>query len=172
VDPKDRLPAIWPEFGLEAMLRRLSDSGVDYVVIGGIALIAHGSPRATRDLDIVFAPDAANLERLGQVLVDLGARLRGVDEDVPFVPDGATLAKVELLTLETSLGWLDVHRRPPGSPPYGTLRKRAESIDFGDFSVLVASPEDLKAMKRSAGRSIDIVDLDYLETIIRLRRES
>ncbi len=152
------------------MLRRLSDAAIDFVVIGGIALIAHGSTRLTRDLDIVFNPDAANLERLGEVLVDLGASLRGVDDNVPFVPDAATLAKVDVLTLKTSLGWLDVHRRPAGAPPYGTLRKRAEQVDFGDFSVLVASPEDLRAMKRSAGRPIDIIDLDYLETIMRLRR--
>ena len=151
------------------MLRRLSEGGVDFVVIGGIALIAHGSARATRDLDIVFAPDRPNLERLAQVLIDIGARLRGVDENVPFIPDAPTLDKVDLLTLDTRLGWLDVHRRPAGAPPYRTLRKRAERVDFGDYSVLVASPGDLRAMKRSAGRQIDIVDLDYLEAIIRLR---
>ena len=108
MDPRQRIPAEWPEFNLEAMLDRLSSGGVDYVVIGGIAMVAHGSARLTRDLDIVFAPDRRNLEALGDVLVDLGARLRGVEEDVPFVTDAATLAKVELLTLTTSLGWLDV----------------------------------------------------------------
>jgi hypothetical protein len=151
------------------MLRRLSEAEVDYVVIGGIALIAHGSARLTRDLDIVFAPDRPNLDRLGRVLVELGARLRGVDENVPFAADAATLAKIDVLTLVTPLGWLDLHRRPAGAPPYRTLRKRAERVDFGDYSVLIASPEDLRAMKRSAGRQIDIVDLDYLEAIIRLR---
>ncbi len=171
MDPKDRRPAEWPVFKVEALLQRLSTAGVEYVVIGGVAMIFHGSVRITRDLDIMFAPDQPNLDRLGRVLVDLGARLRGVDENVPFVPDGATLAKVDLLTLVTPLGWLDVHRRPRGAPPYRTLRRRAERVDFGDFSVLVASPEDLRAMKRTAGRDIDIGDLDYLETIIRLRSE-
>jgi Nucleotidyl transferase AbiEii toxin, Type IV TA system len=154
------------------MFRRLAEAGVDFVVIGGIALVAHGSARLTRDLDIVFGPDEANLERLGRVLVELGARLRGVDENVPFVPDAATLAKVDLLTLDTPLGWLDIHRRPAGAPPYRTLRRRAERVNFGDFSVFVASPEDLQAMKRRAGRPIDIVDLDYLDAIIRLRGRS
>jgi hypothetical protein len=172
VDPKDRRPAEWPVFKVEALLQRLSEADVDYVVIGGIAMIAHGSVRITRDLDIVFAPEQSNLDRLGRILVELDARLRGVDENVPFVPDGGTLAKVDLLTLVTSLGWLDVHRRPPGAPPYRSLRRRAERIAFGDFSILVASPEDLQAMKRTAGRDVDIADLDYLETIIRLRGES
>ena len=170
MDPRQRIPAEWPEFNLEAMLDRLSSGGVDYVVIGGIAMVAHGSARLTRDLDIVFAPDRRNLEALGDVLVDLGARLRGVEEDVPFVTDAATLAKVELLTLTTSLGWLDVHRRPGGAPPYATLRRNAEPIDLGRHSVLVASPADLQAMKRTAARPQDMIDLQYLDAIARLRR--
>ena len=171
MDPKDEIPAVWPEFELEGMLRALSEAGVDYVVIGGIAMIVHGSARVTRDLDIIFAPDSENLERLGRVLIGLGARLRGVEHDVPFVPDAASLDKVDLLTLETSAGWLDVHRRPSGAPPYKTLKKRAEVVDFEGYEILVAAPADLQAMKRAAGRPVDQMDLEYLEAIIRLRRE-
>ena len=171
MDPKDQIPAIWPEFDLEAMLGALSEAEVDYVVIGGIALIVHGSARLTRDLDIVFAPDSGNLDRLGHVLVGLGARLRDVDEDVPFMPDAATLGKVDLLTLDTSVGWLDVHRRPSGAPPYSTLKRRAEIVEFRGHEIRVAAPADLQAMKRAAGRPVDQMDLEYLEAIIRLRRE-
>ena len=68
-DPKDRRPAIWPgEFDPGELLRRLVAAGVDFVVIGGIAAVLHGSARLTRDLDIVFAPDAGNLEALARVL--------------------------------------------------------------------------------------------------------
>src|SRR5215216_2454166 len=99
MDPKDERPAIWPEeFDAGALIERLAEARVDYVVIGGIALVLHGSARLTRDLDIVFAPDEANLRTLGRVLVDLNAKLRGVDEDVPFVPDERTLGNVQLLT--------------------------------------------------------------------------
>ncbi len=171
MDPKQRIPAQWPEFDLEALLAALSSAEVDYVVIGGIAMVAHGSARLTRDLDIVFSPDDDNLERLGRALAGLGARLRGVDDDVPFIADAATLARVDILTLETSSGWLDVHRRPAGAPPYRTLRKNAEPIELGDLSVLVASPADLKAMKQTAARPHDLIDLEYLDVIIRLRRE-
>ena len=68
MDPKERLPAEWPAFDPRGMLRRLTEGGVDFVVIGGIAVIAQGHVRTTRDLDIAFADDAANLEALGQVL--------------------------------------------------------------------------------------------------------
>jgi predicted nucleotidyltransferase len=172
VDPKDARPAQWPQFDPRGLLRPLVAAGVDFVVIGGIALVLHGSGRLTRDLDIVFAPDDANLDVLGGVLVGLQARLRGVEEDVPFAPDARTLDGIQLLTLETSAGWLDIHRRPDGAPPYQTLRLRAERMDVGGFTVLVASPDDLIAMKRAAGRPIDLIDLEELDAIKRLRRRT
>jgi predicted nucleotidyltransferase len=173
VDPKDQRPAVWPEeFDAGVLLRALSSGGVDFVVIGGIAMVIHGSARITRDLDIVFAPDAANLEALGEALVGLDAQLRGVDDDVPFVPDSRTLAGIEILTLDTSAGWLDVHRRPDGAPPYSSLKRDAERVDLGGFSVLVASPPDLLAMKRKAARPQDLMDVEYLEAIQRLRRQT
>jgi predicted nucleotidyltransferase len=154
------------------MLRRLIGAGVDFVVIGGIAVLLHGYPRMTRDLDIAFAFDDVNLEALGQVLVELKARLRGVDEDLPFDPDRRTLQGIELLTLETSAGWLDVHRLPRGVASYERLRRNAERVDLDGIPVLVASPDDLIAMKRAAGRPQDRIDIAALETIKRLRGEA
>jgi hypothetical protein len=171
-DPKDDRPAIWPDaFDAPELLRRLTAAGADFVVIGGIAAVLHGSARLTRDLDIVVAPDPQNLEALGRVLVDSEARLRGVDDDVPFLPDGPTLDRVDLLTLETNAGWLDVHRRPDGAPPYEGLRKRADRMDVGGFTILLASVDDLLAMKRAAGRTQDLLDIETLEAIKRLRRK-
>ena len=169
MDPKDRLPSEWPQLDVEGLLRRLTSGGVDFVVIGAIAVVLHGSARLTRDLDIVFAPDRGNLEALGRVLTSLEAQLRDVGQQIPFVPDAKTLDGVSLLTLETSAGWLDVHREVAGVPAYGGLRRRAERMDLGDFHVLVASLDDLIAMKRAAGRDQDLVDVAELEAIKRLR---
>jgi Nucleotidyl transferase AbiEii toxin, Type IV TA system len=169
VDPKDRLPAHWPDFDPRAILRELVRGGVDFVVIGGIAVLMHGYPRATRDLDIVFAYDDENLEALGRVLKDLNAKLRGVEEDLEFVPDRRTLRGIELLTLETSAGWFDIHRLPSGVASYARLRQNAERVSLGDFSILIASPDDLIAMKHAAGRPQDRIDIAALETIKRLR---
>jgi predicted nucleotidyltransferase len=170
VDPKDLRPARWPALNASEMLRRLTAAKVDFVVIGGIALVLHGSARLTRDLDIVFGPGNANLKRLGEVLVELQAKLRDVDTPLPFVPDAPTLKLVELLTLETSQGWLDVHRTVPGVAGYRDLRRDAERMEIDDFEVLVASHDDLIAMKRAAGRDRDVADLAELETMKRLRR--
>jgi hypothetical protein len=157
------------ELDARRILRELTARGVDFVVIGGIAAVLHGSARATFDLDVCFAPDAANLEALGQVLQDLHATLRGVDEEVPFVPDAATLRQVETLTLSTDAGDLDLLARPAGAPAYARLRDAAERFDLGGFAVLVAGLDQLIAMKSAAGRDKDLADVAELKTIRRLR---
>lgn len=47
-----------------AILRVLAAHGVEYVVIGGLAVQAHGHPRTTQDLDLVPKPTAENRARL------------------------------------------------------------------------------------------------------------
>jgi hypothetical protein len=159
----------WPEFSPTLILERLVARGVDFVVVGGIAVVLHGSVRLTQDLDISYAADETNLEQLGAVLVELGAKLRGVDEELPFVPDARTLRQTSMLCLETKLGILDLLAQPEGAPPYHELRGRADRLNVGDFAVLVASIDDLLAMKRAAGRAKDLADIEDLEAIRRLR---
>jgi predicted nucleotidyltransferase len=157
------------DFDPGRLLQQLVARGVDFVVIGGVAAVIHGSARNTEDLDVCFATDEVNLEALGQTLVGFKARLRGVDEDVPFVPDAATLRRVDVLTLTTELGDLDVLARPDGAPSYEALRRNAERHQLDGFAVLVASIPDLLAMKRAAGRAKDLADIEELEAIVRLR---
>lgn len=162
----------WTEFKPREILRLLTERGVDFVVIGGYAAVLHGSPRVTQDLDITVAPDPPNLKALAKVLADLGARLYGVDEEVPFVADEQTLARVELLTLETELGKLDLLALPAGAPPYADLREHAARFDVGGFLVRVADIPQLIAMKEIAGRPKDLADIAELDAIARLRRGS
>jgi hypothetical protein len=159
-----------PELRLRELLQRLTERGVDFVVVGGVAVILQASPRFTKDLDICYAPEQQNLERLGAVLVELGAKLRGLDDDLPFVPDGRALRQTQILTLTTPDGGLDLLVEPDGAPGYPTLRRRADQIDVDGIVVRVASVEDLMAMKRAAGRPQDLVDLESLEIARRRRR--
>lgn len=163
------LVASWPEFHPNALLRLLLDAEVNLVVVGGYAAIAHGATRITHDLDICFAGEQPNLERLGEVLIGLHARLREAPEDLPFVPDARTLARMQILTLDTDEGPLDLLVQPSGSPRYAELRGRAEVLEIGSLPVHVASLEDLIAMKRAAARGKDLLDLAELEAIARLR---
>jgi predicted nucleotidyltransferase len=159
----------WPEFHPGSLLRRLVAHGVDFVVVGGIAMVAHGSARITRDLDICYAPDPANLEALGRALVELDARLRGVEDDIPFVPDERTLRRTSILTLDSPDGGIDLLVSPPGSPSYEQLRSGAERVTMDGIAVLIASLDDLEAMKRASGRPKDQLDLEEIEVIRRLR---
>jgi hypothetical protein len=163
--------AEWPEFRPRPLLERLVGGNVDFVVIGGLAAVVHGSVTITRDLDIVYASDQENLDQLGAVLVTLGARLRGVTDDVPFVPDGRTLRRTRVLTLDTPDGMLDLRASPDGAPPYDLLRERAVRVDLDGIEVRVASLDDLIAMKKAAGRPKDLVAVEELEAIQRLQRE-
>jgi hypothetical protein len=161
----------YPELRLRVLLRRLTEGGVDFVVIGGVAVIFQASPRLTKDLDISYDLAQENLDRLGAVLVELGAKLRAVDEDLPFVPDGRTLRRTQILTLTTPDGGIDLLVDPDGSPGYAALRRRASQIDVEGIMVRVASIDDLIEMKRAAARPQDLVDIESLEIARRrLRR--
>lgn len=145
------------------MLVRLARAGVDFVVIGGVAVVVQGSPRFTADLDISYATSSENLRRLGELLVDLSARLRGVDEDVPFVPDARTLRGAGTLALTTGDGDIDLLADPPGSPGYASLKRKATQIELGGERVLIASIDDLIAMKEATARPQDLLDVESLE---------
>ena len=110
-----------------AILRALANYGVDYVVIGGIAVQTHGHLRTTKDLDVIPAPTRENFRRLGEALGEIGARLRGVDADLLAidVTDARDLEAGANFTITTI--WLDVfaHEETPGAPPYEDLRRRA-----------------------------------------------
>ena len=153
--------ASWPDFRPTALIGALVQADVDFVLIGGVAVVIQASPRFTRDLDISYATDAANLERLGTLLVALDAKLRGVED--PFTPDARTLRRAQMLTLTTRDGDLDLLAEPPGSPGYPALRRHADIVDLDGDSVRVASLEDLIEMKRAAGRPQDEIDVESLE---------
>jgi nucleotidyltransferase AbiEii toxin of type IV toxin-antitoxin system len=161
--------ASWTDFRPRLLLADLVEGGVDFVVIGGVAVILHAQPRFTKDLDVCYATDATNLERTGAVLTALHARLRGIDEDVPFVADARALRQSQILMLTTDHGDIDLLVDPSGAPPYADLRADAEILDIDGIDVRVASIEHLTAMKRAAGRPQDLIDIEALE-IARRRR--
>jgi hypothetical protein len=161
--------ASWTDFEPARLLARLVGADVDFVVIGGVAVVLQAQPRFTKDLDVCYAPDDENLERLGGALLALRARLRGIDETVPFAADAGTLRQTQILTLTTDGGELDLLVDPQGAPPYAELRRDADIVDLDGIEVRVASIEHLSAMKRAAGRPQDLADLEALQ-IARRRR--
>jgi hypothetical protein len=94
--------------GLEQLLHTLHAAGVKFVLIGGLAAIAHGAETVTGDVDICYARDRDNPGRLVQALASFHPRLRGVPPDLPFRLDLPTLRAGLNFTLTTDLADLDL----------------------------------------------------------------
>lgn len=139
------------------LLRALDRAGVECVVVGGLAVQAHGHLRTTQDLDVVPEPSAENLQRLAQALEILEARPVGATAPAP--PSAQELASRAITTLDTHAGGLDVHRAPPGAAPFAALRARALVLEVAGARVAFAGRDDLIAMKRAAGRPVDRGDV-------------
>lgn len=155
-----------------ALLARLGEAQIAYVLIGGLAVNAHGVIRSTKDIDICPAPDAANLKRLANLLGELGVRQLGVANagfearEMPFDPTRPEdLAEGGNFRLETPLGILDIMQWVPGidaEQAYETLAGAAVKGEPFGIPVKVCSLGDLRRMKRAAGRPQDLIDLEDL----------
>lgn len=158
-------------FAPDELIAALKAGGVDYVLIGGLAVAAHGFPRATKDIDIVPDPEPGNLQRLSDVLRRIDARHFGAGDfdpaEFPFDPlDPSDLRAGGNFVLATRLGRLDIMQWVPGVPgelAFEHLSEAAVETSLGDLAVRVCSRSDLVAMKRAAGRPQDLVDLEHLE---------
>jgi hypothetical protein len=133
----------------------LNRHGVDYVVIGGVALQAHGHVRTTQDLDIVAAWTPENVQRLAGALRELGAELRGVDADLLGIDLGSPeeLYRGGNFLMHTRHGDLDVFAvdQTQGAPQnYDDLRARAIQVEVQGITLLIAHPEHLIRMKTAA----------------------
>ncbi|MGH3031986.1 MAG: nucleotidyltransferase [Gaiellaceae bacterium] len=128
---------------------------MDFVVIGGVAGGAHGSSYGTFDVDLAYARDPENLERIATVLRSIDATLRGAPPDLPFLLDAKTLQAGGNFTFLTSLGSVDLLAYPAGAPPYEHLKAAAMIIDVRGLRVRVASLDHLIAMKEASGRTKD-----------------
>lgn len=144
------------------ILRALTEHKVPFVVIGGLAARAHGSPSITRDADICYARDEEDLHRLASALRALGATLRGAPRDLPFRLDARTLRAGDHFTFSTSLGPLDCLGTPAGTQGFEELRRTAVELEVDRFTVLVASIDLLMRMKAATGRPRDRSELEIL----------
>jgi predicted nucleotidyltransferase len=152
------------EPAFDQLLRRLSDAGVDFILVGGLAVNAWGVVRGTKDVDIVVAPDSENLKRLADVAVGAHGHVQKGEAflSTPF-SIAAELASGERVAIETALGLLDVVQGLDGVPPYAELRESAVDAEILDVKVAVCSIDSLREMKRAAGRPRDQVDLEDLD---------
>jgi hypothetical protein len=153
-----------PRFQPDIILRSLIEHGVEFIVIGGMAAQAHGSPSLTGDLDICYERSGENLARLAATLRELAAVRRGLPPDAPKMPplDARTLRAGGLFTLATVAGDFDVLGNPDPDFDFERLKVTAVTTTVAGQLVLIASLYDLIAMKRAAGRPKDRIELEIL----------
>lgn len=154
-----------PPFDPLLALRTLVDHGVRFVLIGGYAGALRGSPVITGDVDICYARDDENLERLAEALGPLDARLRGAPADVPFLLDARTLHAGDHFTFATSAGPVDILGTPAGTKGFADLDANATDEEVDGLTIRVASIEDLIRMKRASGRAKDRIALEWLSAV-------
>jgi len=172
----------FPEGGgpdLARLVEVLDRHGVNYVVVGGIAAVAHGATRETQDLDCVIRRSRANLGHLAEALRELHAHLRvsGMSDDemaaLPVRLDAETLARSEISTWRTDAGDIDLLADIPDAGgdrrSYDELLTRSSRLSAGGVSVVVASLDDVIASKQWANRAKDRAALPELRGLSQQR---
>lgn len=155
------------------LLQSLADENVDYVLVGGLAVQLHGFMRATFDIDLVLAMNDGNLKRFIEVAKRFGLKpgipvpidsLRNADQIDQWHRDKGMLA-FSLREPQAAGSVVDVLVRPEIS--FETLMVNAVKGTLFGRRVLIASIDDLLAMKRAADRPKDRLDIAALEKIKR-----
>ena len=152
-----------------ALLAALANHDVDYLLGGGLAVIAHGYIRTTLDLDILPSPAATNLARLAAALDELHAVAIGAKHERTTLD----LSHPESLAvgnyfLETKHGAMDLFNGARSDiKRYRRLEASAVRLTVADHEVKVISKADLIAMKREAGRPKDLSDIAALTEVER-----
>jgi predicted nucleotidyltransferase len=154
---------------IETIVRALNDAGVQYLIVGGVAVNAHGFVRLTRDVDLVLGLEPANARRGLEALLQAGWRLAIPEKPAAFA-DAATRERwrVEKNMIVLKL-WSDEHRRTPVDIfVYEPFDFAAEFARAGRLEVCpgvqapVVTLETLLKMKRAAGRPQDLTDIEEL----------
>jgi hypothetical protein len=157
-----------PEFLPGETLRILGAHGVRYVLIGGLAAVAHGSPHATRDVDVTPERTPTNLRRLSAALDELGARVWTSDavDGIPFGHDAMSLGAVGIWNLVTRFGRLDISFVPSGTHGYEDLHRDAARLEILGSEVEVAALADVIRSKEAADRPKDRLVLPVLRRLL------
>lgn len=158
-----------PELDIKGILEELVLEGVEFLVIGGVAVGYHGHIRATKDVDIVPSNDSANLARLARVLERLDAEVEGAeefgDEELPNPLDPEALALGGNWVLLTRLGRLDIMQWIGDNSLWEALSPSAIEDEVAGLAIKLVSYEDLVALKEQAGRPEDLTDLQRLRQV-------
>ncbi|MFN2375637.1 MAG: nucleotidyltransferase [Candidatus Binatia bacterium] len=147
------------------ILERLSDAGIEFVIVGGYAALTHGSSFLTRDLDLCATLAPETILRLRRALANLNPKHRLTPQRLSFLehpPDGLG---VENLYLETDLGVIDILSAITGVGDFGVVKENAEEVAVEGRTYRVISLDDLIRAKEALGREKDLLTAKELRAI-------
>ena len=157
---------------LQTLVPYLVNSGIEFVIIGGVAATVHGSSYVTDDLDICYARTEINLARLATAFAALHPHLRGAPVDLPFIWDAETLRRGLNFTLRTDLGDVDLLGEVTGVGTFEQARQASIMVMLFGVECAVLSLDKLIAAKRAAGRPKDSLLLPELEALREATQDS
>ena len=155
---------------VESLLKELHRLEVEFVIIGGMAAVAHGSAYLTVDLDLCYSRKKENLEKLAQTLEPFHPLLRGAPQNLPFSLDVSTFKSGLNFTLATDLGDLDLLGEVAGLGGYAEVLSFSEELELFGMRCKVLTLEGLIKAKRAVGRAKDLRLLPELEALLEIRK--
>ncbi len=146
------------------LLALLVEAGVPFVVIGGVAAIAHGASTFTRDLDVLIRFDRDTMTRLLPALRNHDPRAALDPARRPIPSEAEDFADYRNLYVSTSLGRLDLLGETPIGT-FGDIEQRAVWMKLASVHAKVIALDDLIAIKRALGRPKDLMVATELEAV-------
>ena len=150
---------------IESAVDSLVAHEVEFVIVGGVAIIAHGVPYATFDLDFSYRRTPENLKKIVSALAGFKPRLRGFPKELPFIWNERTLSNGTNFTLETTLGDIDLLGEVSGVGSFIEVFNQSENLKLFDYEVRVLTIDALIKAKKAAGRPKDLNVLPQLEAL-------
>lgn len=155
----------------EELFEKLNSSNVDYVVVGGVALVLHGVVRLTADLDLMVHLEEGNLSRFVNIMKELGYRPKVPVKAEEFISakNRATWISEKNMKVfsffhpQKPINLVDVFVEEPVE--YGLIKSDAVEIMSGNVSIPVVSVKNLIRLKEISGRPQDIADIAALKEI-------
>ena len=153
----------------EVVIGALAEGGVEFVVIGGVAMLLQGSAHLTQDIDFCYLRSRENIRRLAAVLSPYHPSLRGAPKGLPFVFDEETIRRGLNFTLSTDIGDIDFLGEVAGLGDYAAVKAASETLEIFGRKCSVLSLDGLIRAKRAAGRKRDLEVLHELEALRELK---
>jgi len=150
---------------LNDVLKLLLENEIEFVLVGGLAGVLHGSSLVTKDVDICALLKPENIQRLRKVLAPYNPKHRMTPQRLSFLDVPDDISNMNNLYLETDLGVLDILTEIKGVGPFARVASKAVTISLFGMDCKVISVDDLISSKNEMGRDKDIAAIKELRVI-------